>query len=157
MASSDERIEQLLMAECANVLEDAERLDQDDLRRLREVIASGTTADPRAQQNALSLLARAGDRDAVPVIVARLPDFEERQRITAVDALGRLATPKAATAVLDLTNDPSADVRRFAAVALARIGGVAARARLVRTAEDDPVDFVRRQARRSLSRLDARM
>jgi HEAT repeat protein len=157
MASSDERIEQLLMAECANVLEDAERLDHDDLRRLREVIASGTTADPRAQQNALSLLARSGDRDAVPVIIARLPDFDERQRITAVDALGRLAPPEAATAVLDLTNDPSADVRRFATVALARIGGVAARARLARTAEDDPVDFVRRQARRSLNRLDARM
>jgi HEAT repeat protein len=156
MASSSERIQQLLSAECANALEVAEQLNQDDLRLLRDVIAPGTTADPGAQQNALSLLARAGDREAVPVIIERLADFDERHRISAVDALGRLGTPEAASTVLDLADDSSADVRRFAVVALARIGDAAARARLARAAEDDPADFVRRRARRALAQLDAR-
>jgi HEAT repeat protein len=92
----------------------------------------------------------------VPVIIERLADFDERLRITAVDALGRLGTPEAAGAVLDRAGDPSPDVRRFAAVALARIGGAAARDRLARTAEDDPADFVRRRARRAVAELDAR-
>ena len=155
MASSNERIQDLLLAECAHALEVAGQLDEDDLRRLREIIAPGTTADPAAQQNALSLLARAGDRDAVPVIIERLADFDERQRITAVDALGRIAGAEATVTVLDLADDPSPDVRRFAAVALARIGGTAARARLTQAADDDPAVFVRDQARRGLAQLDA--
>lgn len=156
MTSPDDRLNQLLDAECANALEDVDRLSETDLRRLREVIAPGTSATPEAQQNAISLLTRAGDQDAVPVIIERLADLDERLRITAVDALGRLGTPAATEAVLERAGDPSADVRRFAAVALERIGGPAARDRLAQVALDDPADFVRRRARQGLAHLDER-
>ena len=79
-----------------------------------------------------------------------------RQRITAVDALGRLGGPDAEDAVLELRVDESPDVRRFAACAPSRLGTRTARIRLGEMAGNDAGPTVRAAAVSSLDREQLR-
>ena len=67
--------------------------------------------------------------------------LDERERIDAVDALGRLGNDEARTGVMEATHDRSPDVRRFAAYALARLRGPDGQARLVKMAASDGCDL----------------
>ena len=98
-----------------------------------------------------------------PVWMARVPGptcgssgRTVRQRITAVDAAGRLGGPDAEDAVLELSGDESPDVRRFAAYALSRLGTQTARIRLGEMAADDAEPTVRAAAVSSLDREQLR-
>lgn len=144
------KYERLLSATCGNELERYGLLDGEDLLRLRQIVAETVVVDQQTQQNALALLGRAGDQEAVPVIIGRIANLDERGRINAVDVLGRLNTPESISAVADLTTDPSPDVRRFAVIALSRAGGPVARERLTHVASGDPVALVRQRAEQAL-------
>src|SRR4029077_5234324 len=93
-------------------------------------------------QTAIHLAGRTGDRASAPMIGSMLPDLDERGRINAVSALGSIGGPAAQTAVLRAATDQSADVRRFAVHALARLDTDIARQRLSELAREDPADFV---------------
>ena len=92
------------------------------------------------------------DGRRAPAIRALAPSLDERQRINAVDALGRLGGPDAEDAVLELTRDESPDVRRFAAYALSRLGTETTRIQLGEMARNDPEPSVRAAAVSSLDR-----
>jgi len=80
------------------------------------------------------------------------PDFDERERINALDALGRIGGPDAEAAVLQMTEDESPDIRRFAAYALSKLGTPTALERLHDLEGTDPERLVRTAAARSLRR-----
>jgi HEAT repeat protein len=135
---------------CANSVEEivgARR--QSDLMTLRGALREDADVPPPLRQNAIHILGRWGDTESAAAIRSLLPTFEERERINAVDALGRLGGPDAEAAVLQTTEDESPDVRRFAAYALSNLETEAARDRLRDMEETDPVNFVRAAAARS--------
>jgi HEAT repeat protein len=148
------KFERLLSATCGNELERFALLDGEDLLRLRQMVAGTVVVDQQTQRNALALLGRAGDQEAVPLIIGRLANLDERERINAVDVLGRLNTPESISAVADFTTDPSPDVRRFAVIALSRVGGALAREKLTHVAAGDPVGLVRQRAEQALKEFE---
>ena len=122
----------------------------DDLAALRELLREDADVPPAFRQNAIHILGRWGDSESAAAIRSLLPSFDERGRINAVDALGKLDAPDAEAAVLDLAQDDSPDVRRFAAYALSNRDTEAARRRLREMHGADPARFVRAAAERSL-------
>lgn len=156
MPQTPEQLERLVNASCGNELERFAVLDGEDLRQLRQMVEGAVLVNRRAQQNALALLGRAGDQDAAPLIIDRLAEFDERERINAADVLGRLATPDSIAAVADMLHDPSPDVRRFAISSLGRVGGDLARERLTQAAAEETVPFVRLKAEQVLQELEER-
>ena len=115
----------------------------EDLEALRALVSLDPGIDPSWRQNAIYLLGRFGDTGAAGQILGLLPRLDERERINAVTALGQIGTDEAIDGVLNATRDPSPDVRRFAAYALARADTPTARERLDDLASSDPVEFVR--------------
>jgi HEAT repeat protein len=156
MPYTPEELKRLVDATCGNELERFAVLDEEDLRYLRRMVEGTVVVSRGAQQNALTLLGRAGDREADSLIINRLADYDERERINAADVLGRLATRDSIAAVADMINDPSPDVRRFAISALGRAGGDLARERLTQAATEESVSFVRRKAEQVLQELGER-
>jgi hypothetical protein len=108
------------------------------------------TSRLRSAQNAIHILGRWGDSESAAVIRSLLPTFDERGRINAVDAPGKLDAPDAEAAVLGLAEGDSPDVRRFAAYALSNRDTEAARRRLREMHGGDPARFVRAAAERGL-------
>lgn len=122
----------------------------EDVQTLRALLRPEPDDPPAFQQHAIHLLGRLGDTESAAQISALLPRLAERGRINAVDALGRIDSPTAVEGVLQAANDPSPDVRRFAAYALARQDTSHTRARLTEMAQSDDTDFVRFTAERAL-------
>jgi HEAT repeat protein len=142
-------LEQLQAIEsvCATGVEEVvEAQRSDDLVALRAALREDADIPPSLRQNAIHILGRWGDTQSAAAIRALLPRFDERERINAVDALGRLGGPDAEAAVLQTTEDESPDVRRFAAYALSNLGTEVARERLRDMEETDPVQWVRAAA-----------
>lgn len=77
---------------------------------------------PIARGNAIALLGKLGDRQAIPVILLALHDSTSTVRKRAVLALGDLNATKAATDLLDLFDDEDDSVRRAAAETMGRLG-----------------------------------
>jgi HEAT repeat protein len=129
----------------------ADEADSADFEALEELVRSADTA-PAARRRALYALGRwPGREDEVLAAVrAALPVMNERERIAAADALGRVGTPAAREELVALESDPAPDVRRQVVHALARIGGETAHEELRTLAEDDPVAYVREQAEAKL-------
>ena len=135
---------------CANSVEEVvEARRPNDLVALRAALREDTDVPPSLRQNAIHILGRWGDTESAAAIRRLLPSLDERERINAVDAVGRIGGPDAEAAVLQTTEDESPDVRRFAAYALSNLGTEAARDRLRDMEETDPVNFVRAAAARS--------
>lgn len=61
-------------------------------------------------------------RSAIPALVAALKSKSPRRRALATAALGRFRSRRELKPLLELANDPSADVRRVLAIALGEIG-----------------------------------
>ena len=145
-------LEQLRAIEsvCATAIEDVVAARRpNDLEALRAALREDADVPPALRQNAIHILGRWGDPESAAAIRSLLPRFDERERINAVDALGRIGGPDAETAVLQMTDDESPDVRRFAAYALSNLGTAAGQDRLRDMEETDPVQFVRAAAARS--------
>ena len=68
---------------------------------------------------ALYALGRWGDEAAATSICEVIPTLNEIERLTAAEALGRLGSAQALECVLQLKEDPSPHVRKFATRALA--------------------------------------
>ena len=151
MTSMSPDLQRAMESECATGVEEVVAARRpDDLAALRELLQADSDASPSFRQSAIHILGRWGDSESADAIRSLLPAFDERERINAVDALGRLESPVAEAAVLDLAADDSPDVRRFAAYALSNLATEAARGRLRDMESTDPERYVRAAAERSL-------
>jgi HEAT repeat protein len=152
MTSASPELQLALESDCATGVEEVIAARRgEDLEALRNMLRPDAPVSPAFRQNAIQLLGLWGDAESAPAIRALLPELDERQRINAVDALGRLGGPEAEASVLDATRDASPDVRRFAAYALSRIRSEAAQERLQQMAREDPEPSTRTAAERSMS------
>ena len=157
MAEFSQRVRDVMETDCAHTLENLVANPSD--QEVRELIATvedeaGVSANER--QRAVYMLGRMGREEAAPAIVKALPMLDEGGRVAAADALGRLATPEAQSAVMELSHDSAPQVRKFAARALARIGTNAAVGHLRGMVDGDAEPFVRASAGKVLSRMESR-
>ncbi|MDP8931752.1 MAG: HEAT repeat domain-containing protein [Actinomycetota bacterium] len=136
--------------------DDAQELDrvirrqrQADFDTLVDLLSDpGTSSEYRMK--AFTALGRWGNRGVIPTIRQALPQLEDRERIAAIDALGRLGTDEAEEAVSAYTDDDSPQVRKFVVLALERIGSTAAREKLQGMARQDSDAWIRGFADRRL-------
>ena len=147
MTSMSPELLRTIESVCASGVEEVvEARRPTDLVALRAALREDADVPPSLRQNAIHILGRWGDTESAAAIRSLLPRFDERERINAVDALGRIGGPDAEDAVLQTTEDESPDVRRFAAYALSNLGTEVARDRLRDMEETDPVQWVRAAA-----------
>lgn len=151
MDSMSTHLRRALESECATGVDEAVDANRpEDLDVLRAMVRGDVDVTRSWRQSAIQILGRWRDTGSVPAIRRLLPGFTERERINAVAALGRIGGADAEVAVLELTEDASPDVRRFAAYALAELGTPIALNRLRNLRRVDPEEFVRTAAARSL-------
>ena len=115
--------------------------EQEDPRALAALLAAlRGDADAEVRKYAAHALGEIKDRRAVEALVAALRDRDEEVRETAAHALYEIRDPGAAAALgAVLSGDPSAEVRKVAAMALAEMGGASAVPGLVTALRDrDP-------------------
>lgn len=110
------------------------------LRRL----ATDPAVDPQYRRKALWALGVRGDPEFVPEIEESIPNLGPRERMAAIDALGRIGTARARGAVIRCANDPSPQVRKLVIEALHRMGE--GEATIQRMAAEDPEPWVRKIA-----------
>ena len=118
-----------------------------DLDELRQLVSTDPEVDPMHRRRAIYALGRWRDQASVPQIINILPSLDEKETITAVDALGRLGTPEATGAARSLAEHESPQVRKFVVKALGRSADPEAQDTLAAIAANDPADFVRSSAR----------
>ena len=157
MTSEDYNLDEELRAECGHALEEIlDRRSDEDYDKLIALLAPDAEVEPVQQQNALHVLGRWGNPDAVPVIVQLMPQLDQRDLINAINALGQLGGPDAFRTIVEYENHPSADVRRFVASALNRIGTEEALEELKAMGDRDGSDIVRAKAQRLMKRHSQR-
>jgi HEAT repeat protein len=143
-------LEAALQAEEAGTLNQIVRARRPEhLAQLRQV-AADETAPPLYRSRAIYALGRWGDPAAVADIVRGLPTLNEQGRLSAMDALGRLATPDAERVLTDYAGDASPQVRKLVVEGLARTQGAAAQSTLRGIAERDPEGWLRELASRNV-------
>jgi hypothetical protein len=104
MTSASPELQLALESDCATGVEEVIAARRgEDLEALRNMLRPDAPVSPAFRQNAIQLLGLWGDAESAPAIRALLPELDERQRINAVDALGRLGGPEAEASVLDAT------------------------------------------------------
>lgn len=141
-------LETALKAEEAGTLNEIVRARRPEhLAQLRE-LAADDTAPPLYRSRAIYALGRWGDPAAVADIVRGLPTLAEQGRLSALDALGRLATPEAERVLADYAADASPQVRKLVVEGLVRAKGAAAQSTLRAIAERDPEGWLRELASR---------
>jgi HEAT repeat protein len=123
----------------------------EDFQALQQLLSPDLSIPPDHRTKALYALGRWGDPSVVPVIRRLLPELDERGRISALSALGHLETSEAVAAILEHADDRSPQVRKAAAVALARSTRPDAHAKLQELAANDPVPWIRHLAARHIS------
>jgi HEAT repeat protein len=139
-----------LQSDCARSFETvlSER-NPDDFEALIS-IAADKTSSPAQRSTAIFLLGAWGDIKAVDTITSALPGLPDAEKVSALDALGRLGSPAALKAVREFTTAESPNVRKFAVHALARIGSPEALEALAEIQKREPVEYVRKAAERYL-------
>jgi HEAT repeat protein len=85
-----------------------------------------------------------------------MPQLDQRDLINAINALGQLGGPDAFRTIVEYENHPSADVRRFVASALSRIGTEEALEELRVMGDRDESDIVRTKVQRLMKRHSQR-
>jgi len=123
--------------------------DFEDLRRL---LSGDAAVEPLYRAGAIYALGRWGDPAVAGAIRDLLPSLGHDERITAIDALGRLGTKEAVDGILGYASDESLLVRKFVARALARINTPRARAGLSEIERTDSSEYIRSLAAGQLSR-----
>jgi HEAT repeat protein len=122
-----------------------------DFEALRSLLRSDPAGGTPHRARAIYALGRWGDPAIVTTIRDLLPSLDHDERISAIDALGRLGTDEAAEGILRYANDESLPVRKFAALALGRIDTPRARAGLGQLEQADPSNYIRSLAARQLA------
>jgi len=141
-------LEAALQADEAGALNQIVRARKPEhLAQLRQV-AADETAPPLYRSRAIYALGRWGEPAAVADIVRGLPTLTEQGRLSAMDALGRLATPEAERVLADHADDGSPQVRKLVVEGLVRAQGAAAQSTLRAIAERDPEGWLRELASR---------
>jgi len=141
-------LEAALQAEEAGALNEIVRARRPEhLAQLRE-LAADETSPPLYRSRAIYAVGRWGDPVAVADIVRGLPTLTEQGRLSALDALGRLATPEAEKVLADYAADASPQVRKLVVQGLVRTKGAAAQSTLRAIAERDPESWLRELASR---------
>lgn len=126
-----------------------EPVDRGPLSQCIDTLAS---ADPIEAERAEERLAAAG-ADALPLLVRALENQAERTRLRALSLLALLADRSAVRAVAAQLHDPSAQVRRRAALVLARSPGATSVTALTRLLARERELLVRVAAVRALTGL----
>jgi HEAT repeat protein len=143
-------LEAALQAEEAGALNQIVRARRPEhLVQLRQV-AADETAPPLYRSRAIYALGRWGEPAAVADIVRGLATLDEQGKLSAMDALGRLATPEAEQVLAGYAGDASPQVRKLVVQGLARTTGAAARSTLRAIAERDPEGWIRDLASRNV-------
>ena len=115
----------------------------EDFEALRRLLAGDAAADPSHWAGVIYALGRWGDPAVAGAIRDLLPRLDHDERITAIDALGRLGSREAVDGILGYAHDESLPVRKFVARALARINTPQARAGLSELERTDASDYIR--------------
>ena len=114
----------------------------EDFEALRRLLSGDAAAEP-LRTWAIYALGRWGDPAVAGAIRDLLPRLGHDERITAIDALGRLGSREAVDGILGYAHDESLPVRKFVARALARINTPQARAGLSELERTDASDYIR--------------
>ncbi len=135
-------------SDCAHSMEPLmEAKRSQDLKDMLDLLKEDVgTSNARAR--ALYALGRWGDPKVVEQISEALPLFNDLERASAIDALGRLGSAPALASVISLQDDPSMQVRKFVVRALSRFKGAKAAKALKYMEENDSEDLVRAYARK---------
>lgn len=120
----------------------------EDFRALQALVTLDPDVPPHYRTKALHGLGLWGDPSVVPMIKRVLPQLDERGRISAVSALGRIGNQEAISAISDHIRDRSEQVRKAAVMALAGTDSPAARQTLRDVADRDPASWIRELAQR---------
>ncbi|UCF68836.1 MAG: HEAT repeat domain-containing protein [Acidobacteriota bacterium] len=109
-----------------------------DPRALPEALRSTHATITFSQgTTAVDYIAGALGPDAVPVLIREIPRRAEKARVAALGALGTIADSSAVAFLLEWSTRPEALDRRFALMALARIGDPRARERMRSALRDE--------------------
>jgi len=110
--------------------------DKESAPQMRALLAD---ADARIRRRAVGALGASGERDAAREIGGLLvSDADDRVRLAAADAIGRLKAPEAAEFLVEALKDRSEDVRGEAIASLGEIGAVGSAPHLMALYEGDP-------------------
>lgn len=139
-------VQQALIAEESDLLGAIiDERDPEDFEILSALaLEPDQTVSEAVRRRALYAVGRWGDARVVPALVQSLPHLTSLERLTAVDALGRLGGEEAENALADLADDPSEQVRKFVVRALQQIDTPSARAQLdTIAASETETDWIR--------------
>ena len=122
-------------------LEAVRRLGKSDVALARRhLLRALRDRDVRVRAAAGRVLARAGVRDAVPLVVPWLAEPDRDAQQAAAEILGEIGDPRAVPALVRSVGDPDPQVRVRVIVALGRIGGDAVVVPLINRLEDDKAE-----------------
>jgi HEAT repeat protein len=110
-----------------------------DLRTLDAILGVMRASDPALRAAALSALGDAGDTRVADIARSALHDEDARVRVAAAEALARLATPDAATAVEALVADDSTALEGLRIARSVQSEGIAMAAAARAAASADPL------------------
>lgn len=110
-------------------------------------------SDPLVRIESAQALGSLRPSGSAAALMQALQDPDPYVREAVAVGLGMLGEPSVAPVLLGALQDQEAGVRRQAALALGRLGATAARAALVKLAEEDPSPAVRQAAHAALGRL----
>lgn len=108
-----------LIGKMANVDLDSDAADWVKAKAFVQALTAGV---PELRMAAANALGELGENEAVPHLINRFDDPDERVRARAARACGQLADPRATDSLESLLADKNATVRREAADALGNIG-----------------------------------
>jgi HEAT repeat protein len=144
-------LEAALESEESGALAGLARSGRPDVIEALRAVVRDPAAHTAFRRRALWALGLTGKPEIVADIAAALPGLDEKARIAAIDALGRIATDDALRIVERYTNDAAPQVRKFVVQALARMSGPEATDRLQEMAGRDAEPWIRALAARQLS------
>ena len=153
MANISKELQGALESDCARAFQPVILAKKpEDFEALQSLLSLDPAIEPQHRAKAMALLGRWGDPAPVAAIRRLLPELGETERVTAVDALGRLGTEEALEGVLERSEDSSPHVRKFVARALTRIDTERARTKLKDLADKDSTAYVREYAGKLLAK-----
>lgn len=123
----------------------------EDQEALLALLTPDPSVPPDHRTKALYGLGQWGDPTVVPAITRLLPELDDRGKIAALSALGRLPTTESTAALAEHVHDASPQVRKTAVVALSKSDAPEARATLREVAAAEPVEWLRDLAARAVS------
>jgi HEAT repeat protein len=154
MTDFSPHIQSALTGDCGHAMEDAIAAfnDSDAADLIAALEKPGDMADLEARR-AVFVLGRSGHRDGPDAIAAALPRLGEGGKIAALDALGRAGARAQIGRIAEFADDPEPQVRKFAANALARIGGERAQDTLETMMRRDTQEFLRDYAAKQMKKM----